>query len=125
MTKSPQSAADHRMGPTGPVRLLLSTAPPDKAHLLGRALVEERLAACVNLLPGVRSVYRWQGAMADDPETLILIKTHADRIEDLARRLGELHPYEVPELVCLTPESGLSAYFDWVRAEVVEPPPRA
>lgn len=99
------------------IRLLLSTAPPGQAQRLGRTLVEERLAACVNLLPGVRSLYRWKGRVADDPETLLLIKTREDRLPDLARRLREIHPYDVPELLCLTPESGLSPYVDWVLSE--------
>ncbi len=111
---------------TGPgdapeVRLLLSTAPPGKARKLAGALVEERLAACVNLLPGARSVYRWKNDVLDEPETLLLIKTTLALVDTVRSRLGELHPYEVPEMLVFAPESGLSAYLAWVAAETDGP----
>lgn len=101
-------------GPGPEVRLLLSTAPPGKARPLAGALVEERLAACVNLVPGLRSVYRWKDDVLDEPETLLLIKTTAGLVDTVRTRLGELHPYEVPELLVFGPETGLAAYLAWV-----------
>ena len=103
--------------PTAAVRILLSTITPGKARAVAAALVEERLAACVNLVPGLRSLYRWKDALCDEPETLLVIKAHANQVEALARRLAELHPYEVPELLCLTPESALPAYLAWIETQ--------
>lgn len=101
------------------IRIVLSTFPsPDKAAEIAKILVEEQLAACVNLLPGVRSIYRWQGAISDDTETLALIKTTAERYDALASRLVSLHPYEVPELVALSPASGHAPYLAWIAASV-------
>lgn len=97
----------------------LSTAPsPEKAAELAKALVEERLAACVNVLPGVRSFYRWKGELCDDTEALCVIKTRADRVEALRRRLVELHPYEVPELVVLEVTAGHPPYLAWLDESV-------
>lgn len=104
--------------PPGDARLLLTTAPPDQAQDLAHVLVEERLAACVSLLPGVRSVYRWKGEVQDDPETQLLIKTATSRLGALAARLAELHPYEVPELLVLAPEGGSAAWLDWLQAQL-------
>jgi periplasmic divalent cation tolerance protein len=94
----------------------VSTAPPGIAHDLARTLVSERLAACVNLLPGVRSVYRWKDALQDEPETVLWIKTTPERLDVLATRLRALHPYEVPELVVFVPSGGGADYLRWVRA---------
>jgi periplasmic divalent cation tolerance protein len=100
------------------VRVALSTAPDeDVAARIARALVDERLAACANLVPSVRSIYRWQGAVEDAREVLLVIKTRADRVDALAERLRALHPYDVPELVVLPVAGGLAPYLDWVRAE--------
>ncbi|MDJ0521535.1 MAG: divalent-cation tolerance protein CutA [Planctomycetota bacterium] len=104
------------LAPGDDVRVVLSTAPPGEAARLAHRLVEEGLAACVNLVPGVRSVYRWKGSVADDPETLMLLKVPAAGLEALADRLVELHSYEVPELLALTPERGLAAYLAWAAA---------
>lgn len=101
-----------------PVRVALSTAPDaETGARIARALVEERLAACVNLVPGVRSIYRWQGRVEDAGEVLLLIKTRAERVDALASRLRALHPYEVPELLALPVSAGLGPYLDWVLAE--------
>jgi periplasmic divalent cation tolerance protein len=106
------------------MRLVISTAPPDKAPELARRLVEERLAACVNVLPGARSIYRWQGQICDDEEALLVIKTAAERVVGLSARLVELHPYDVPEVVSLEIRSGEGnpAYLEWL-AECVSPGP--
>jgi len=97
------------------IRVVLTTLPsPDKAAEIARILVDEQLAACVNLLPSVRSIYRWQGAVSDDTETLALIKTTAARYDALAARLLSLHPYEVPEILALSPSSGHAPYLAWL-----------
>jgi len=100
------------------VRVVLLTAPDaDTAERLARALVEERLAACVNAVPGVRSFYRWEGRVEDADELLLVVKTRADRTAALAARVRELHPYELPEVLELAAEGGSAAYLDWVRKE--------
>jgi periplasmic divalent cation tolerance protein len=97
------------------VRVVLSTFPTaDKAAEVARILVEERLCACVNLVPAVRSIYRWEGAVADDTEVLALIKTTDERIPPLVNRLITLHPYEVPEALVLGTEGGAEKYLSWV-----------
>ena len=98
--------------------LLCLCSCPDaaSARAIAEALVCERLAACVNRLPGMRSTYRWQGTVATDNEELLLIKTTAGCFKTLQARLLELHPYELPELVALPLEQGYGAYLDWVRA---------
>lgn len=100
-----------------PIRLALCTAPAEVAADLARKLVEERLVACVNRLPAVQSVYRWEGAVEEAEETLLVLKTTADRVDALRQRLQELHPYDVPELLVFAVDSGLPAYLSWVAAE--------
>jgi periplasmic divalent cation tolerance protein len=105
------------------VLLAYSTCPDAaSADAIARALVDERLAACVNRLPGVQSTYRWQGRVEQADEVLLLIKTTADRLEALTARLRTLHPYELPELVVVEVRAGLPAYLDWVTAETTLPP---
>jgi periplasmic divalent cation tolerance protein len=98
--------------------LLCYCTCPDAASAarLAETLVEERLAACVNRLPGVASTYRWEGKVVTDSEELLLIKTTAARFEALQARLLALHPYELPELIAVPIERGHAAYLDWVRA---------
>lgn len=105
--------------PDPAILLCLCTCPDAaSAQKLAGTLVGERLAACVNRLPGVLSTYRWQGEVNTDNEELLLIKTTADRFEALKARLLALHPYELPELIALPIERGHAAYLDWVRANV-------
>ena len=100
------------------VALLLITAPDEETgRRIARALVEERLAACVNLLPGIRSIYRWRGAVEEAAEVLLIAKTRADRTAALASRVRALHPYELPEVVALPVTDGSRAYLRWVVAE--------
>jgi len=102
--------------PGADVRVAFATAPDaEVAARIARALVEEELAACANLVSNVRSIYRWQGRLEDESEVMLILKTRADRVDALAERLRALHPYEVPELLVLPVESGLPAYLDWVR----------
>ena len=97
---------------------LLVTAPDEETgRRIARALVEERLAACVNVLPGVRSIYRWKGAVEEASEVMLVAKTRAERAGLLAARVRALHPYELPEVVALPVTDGSRAYLRWVIAE--------
>lgn len=98
--------------------LLCYCTCPDaaSAQALAEALVGERLAACVNRLPGVASTYRWKGDVVTDSEELLLIKTTAARFPALKERLLALHPYELPELIAVPVTEGHAPYLDWVRA---------
>jgi periplasmic divalent cation tolerance protein len=98
------------------IHLCLATAPEKSAAELARALVTERLAACVNIVPGVRSIYRWEGAVEESAEVLLLAKTTPEQREALEARLRELHPYECPELLVLDVRSGIEEYLGWVAA---------
>lgn len=103
----------------GAAQVALITAPDlEVAARLARAFVGERLAACVNLVPGVHSIYRWEGKVEDDAEVLLVVKTHATRRQALAARLRELHPYDVPELVFLDVSAGSAPYLEWIAKEV-------
>lgn len=81
---------------------------------MATAVVEERLAACVNLVPGLISIYRWQGQVKREPECLLLIKTSTDRFEPLRQRLRALHPYDVPEILALPVRDGDPDYLTWL-----------
>jgi len=98
--------------------LVFTTLPSaDKAAELAKALVDERLAACANLLPAVRSIYRWQGKVQDENEVLVLLKTRAEHLERLKLRILELHPYELPEVLAVPVEAGYQPYLDWLAGE--------
>ena len=97
------------------VIVVFSTFPSeDKAAEIARTLVSEGLCACANLIPPVRSIYRWQGELCDERETLAMMKTTSERFEALRERLVALHPYEVPEVIALPVEAGHAPYLDWV-----------
>jgi len=96
----------------------------EAAQRIADVLVEERLAACVHVLPGLRSVYRWQGAIERADEVLLVIKTVRERLEPLTARVACLHPYELPELVAVEIAGGLAAYLDWVAECSAEDPTR-
>jgi periplasmic divalent cation tolerance protein len=101
------------------VSLVLTTLGADAdAVALARTLVEERLAACVNVLPPMTSVYRWKGTVEQDREQQIVIKTTADRLTALEARLRALHPYEVPEFLVIPVAGGSAAYLQWVGESV-------
>jgi periplasmic divalent cation tolerance protein len=97
--------------------LVVSTCPDaETAQRLARALVEQRLAACVNIVGPVTSVYRWRDAVETAGETLLVIKTGADRYDALEDALRAMHPYEVPEIVAVPVQQGLRDYLEWVRS---------
>ncbi len=99
--------------------MLLCNAPVDAAEAIADALVRERLAACVNAIPGVASTYEWRGAVERDREVTLLIKTAARRVEAVTRRIRALHPYELPEVIALPLEAreGHAPYLDWIDAQ--------
>lgn len=90
------------------------TCPPGMALEMARELVRRKVCACVNVVPGLRSVYAWKGAIEDDSESLLVIKTRSDRFQALEDALGELHPYEVFELIASRVEAGHAEYLRWV-----------
>lgn len=95
--------------------IVLVTAPTaDKAAELARALVEAQLAACGNIVPGLRSIYRWEGKVQDEPEVLLILKTRADLFEPLRARIVELHPYDVPEVLRVDIAEGHAPYLSWI-----------
>lgn len=98
--------------------VLVTAADMEQAAHLGRTLVEERLAACANLVPSVRSIYRWQHAVHDEAEVLLVIKTTAARFAALQARVLALHSYTTPEVLALPVVAGAPAYLDWLRAQV-------
>ena len=101
---------------------VFSTFPTaDKAIEVARILVQEGLVACVNVLPQVRSIYRWQGNVNDDQEVLAVIKTTRDRFEAMRDRLVGLHPYEVAEVIALPVEAGHLPYLSWVAEQTKAP----
>lgn len=96
-------------------RIVLTTAAnPEEARMLGRALVEEQLAACATLIPVVESIYRWKGAIESSGETMLVLKTDVERLAALETRLKQLHSYEVPEFLVVPIETGSRAYLDWM-----------
>jgi periplasmic divalent cation tolerance protein len=98
--------------------VVLVTAPtPERAAEIARALVDERLAACGNVLPGIRSIYRWEGKVEDEQEALLLLKTTSGRFEALRERVLALHPYQVPEVIALPVGAGSAPYLAWIAAE--------
>lgn len=104
------------------VQLVFTTLPTaDAAVALARTLVEERLAACGNILPAVRSIYRWEGTLQDENEVLLLLKTRSEQFERLKARILELHPYEVPEVLAIPVEAGHRGYLDWIAATTKSP----
>lgn len=98
------------------VLLVISTFPEaDLAGRIAEQLVTEQLAACANILPGARSIYRWQGKVENAAETLVLLKTTRARFPELQSKLQQLHPYDVPEIMAFPASDGLPAYLAWVQ----------
>jgi periplasmic divalent cation tolerance protein len=98
--------------------LVITTLPnADAAAELAKNVVGERLAACANLIPALRSIYKWQGKVQDENEVLVLFKTRQQHYENLKSRILELHPYELPEVLAIPVEQGYAAYLDWLAAE--------
>jgi periplasmic divalent cation tolerance protein len=102
--------------------VLTTTGSEAEAQKIARHLVESRMAACVNIIPQIASVYRWQGKVEEACEWLLLIKTTADGFEKIREAIAELHSYELPECVCLTVEDGSAKYLQWIADSVGEKP---
>ena len=105
------------VGASGVQVAFISAPDPACAAAIARALVEERLAACVNVVPGVRSIYRWEGAVQDEAETLLIVKTRAERAQALEARVRALHPYQLPEVLRVEVAGGSPPYLAWVLEE--------
>ena len=99
------------------LRIVMTTIGEDRADELARTLVDERLAACVNVHGPMISTYRWKGTVEREPERQIVIKTTAERLPALEARLREIHPYELPELIVIAPDAVSAAYEQWVREQ--------
>jgi periplasmic divalent cation tolerance protein len=107
---------------TPPVRIVFTTcASPGEASRMARTLVEERLAACATLIPGVQSIYHWQGQIETSTETLLLLKTGPEQIDALQARLLALHSYQTPEFLVLGVEGVSHPYLDWLTASLRQP----
>ena len=101
-------------------RLILTNVPAGEvAAAIANALVNEHLAACVNILPGISSVYRWQGKLENSAEELLLIKTKAALVPTVFERVKAMHPYDVPELIEIIPESVENSYLQWLLKETL------
>jgi periplasmic divalent cation tolerance protein len=100
-------------------RIILTTASSEEeAEKIARTLVDRRLAACVNIVPQITSIYRWQGAIEEAREWLLIVKTTAVAFVQVRETIAELHSYEVPECVCLTIEDGSPSYLAWIGESV-------
>ena len=104
------------------VRVVFITVPdPETGAKLVRSMVEARLAACGNLIPGLTSIYRWEGEVHQDPECMIILKTTDSALPALKKRVLDMHPYEVPEFLAVAPVEGHLPYLEWVQAETRNP----
>ena len=102
------------MTETGTLVVLVTTPSVEDGQTIARTLVTERLAACVSVVPGIRSFFVWEGRTQDEAEALLVVKTRRERYEALERRILELHPYSVPEILALSVEAGSATYLSWV-----------
>jgi periplasmic divalent cation tolerance protein len=102
----------------GAVVVVTSVGDEEQALVIARELVARRLAACVNVVPGMRSIYRWQGEICQDGEHLLLVKTLADEYPAVAAAIRELHSYELPEILAFAVEQGDERFFAWIRESV-------
>ena len=116
-TTIPVLEADMSWTVVDDIQVVFCTAPDkDVAANLGKDLVEHGLAACVNIIPSIRSIYRWNGQLCDEAEVLMVIKTCSSKADKLAQAIKAGHPYENPEVIALPVAAGLQAYLQWVRA---------
>ena len=102
---------------TGNILVFCTCGSVEEAQLVARTLVERRHAACVNLLPGVHSIYRWEGKVEEGVEVQLLIKTQASRYSDVEHTICEVHSYSTPEIIAVPIEKGSLAYLDWILGE--------
>ncbi len=114
MSSGPVEDSGRSSPSPSPFLIVLVTCPVDKAADLARTLVDESLCACVNILSNILSVYRWQGDVVSEEESLLVMKTMDNIYDRLETRIKQLHPYEVPEIISLNIKNGSSTYLDWI-----------
>ncbi len=107
---------------TDKIVVLSACASPEEAERIARALVEKRLAACVNMLPAMRSIYRWKDAIEDQQETLLVIKSSRGLFNSVRAQIEKLHSYEVPEVIALPITAGADAYLEWMSRVLPDDP---
>jgi periplasmic divalent cation tolerance protein len=100
--------------------VLITASKEDEAAQIARDIVSSRLAACVNILKGIRSMYRWKGKIEDEEEVLMIVKTRRDLFGELKKRVKELHSYSVPEIIALPVVEGSEEYLSWLKEETKE-----
>ncbi len=98
----------------------VTTSGEEESKCIGRQVVEERLAACANIIPSVTSFYWWKGALEEDSESILLLKTTVENVEKLILRVHELHSYDNPAIISLPIKTGSKSYLDWIRDETVK-----
>jgi periplasmic divalent cation tolerance protein len=96
------------------VVIFVTTSSPAEARKIGRALVEEKLVACANIIPQIRSIYRWQNKVHDEPEALMVLKTRSGRIQKIIKKVQSLHSYSVPEIIAVPVVAGSKEYLSWI-----------
>ena len=94
--------------------LILITAPESDSEKIANSLVKDGLAACVNIVGGIHSIYKWKGKIEKDAEDLMLVKTRAEHLETLTQKVVSMHPYEVPEVIAISLEAGATPYLKWI-----------
>jgi periplasmic divalent cation tolerance protein len=102
--------------------VLITVSGEEEAANIATELVNAGLAACANIIRGVRSIYRWEGKTEDGSEVLMIVKTRSDLFEGLAAKVRQLHSYSVPEIIAVPVIKGLEDYLDWIKSETVEQP---
>lgn len=96
-------------------QLVFTTCPNETvAEKIAQVLIQEKVAACVNIVPGIKSIYRWEGKVAQDTEVLLQIKSDSEHYAQLEKRIQTLHPYELPEILAVTLDTGAKAYLNWI-----------
>jgi periplasmic divalent cation tolerance protein len=101
--------------------VIFVTCPESESDRIASQLVDEQIAACVNIVPGVTSIYRWQGKVSRDLEHLLIIKTEQNMWQTLEKRVRELHPYDVPEIIQCPIDNGYAPYLKWIKDSVKQP----
>lgn len=104
---------------TGHIIVYITVSSPEEGEKIAKALVEKRLAACVNIVPGLRSIYHWQGKICDDRELLLIAKTGDSLFERLEHEVKSIHSYKVPEIIALPILKGSKEYLDWIDGNTV------
>jgi periplasmic divalent cation tolerance protein len=115
---SNESAEERHVSEKDAIVVLVTAGSAEEAVKIARSVVEERLAACVNIVPGVRSIYRWEGKVTEDAEWLLVMKTSRARFAALEARIRELHSYQVPEVMAFDVATGSRPYLDWLLGSV-------